>query len=45
MKGQRRRENINEWSSLFYSNIPHDFGMKNIANYILDNEQKVKSKL
>lgn len=36
IRGKRRAQNINEWSSLFYSHIPHDFGMKNIANFALD---------
>ena len=29
----------------FYTLIPHDFGFKNMANFILDNEEKVKNKL
>ena len=45
MRGLKRRENINQWSSAFYSFIPHDFGMKNISGYLLNTEEKIKSKL
>lgn len=29
-------------SSEFYTLIPHDFGFQKMANFILDNEEKVK---
>lgn len=29
----------------FYSLIPHDFGFQKMANFVLDNEEKVKDKL
>jgi len=45
VKSKRRKENISQWSNAFYSQIPHDFGMKNICNYILDTEKKIKDKL
>jgi hypothetical protein len=45
VRDKRRKEVINQHSSAFYSNIPHDFGMKNMAHYSLDTEQKVRNKL
>lgn len=32
-------------SSEFYTLIPHDFGFQKMANFVLDNEEKVKEKL
>lgn len=32
-------------SSEFYTLIPHDFGFQNMANFVLDNDEKVKEKL
>ena len=32
-------------SSQFYTLIPHDFGFQNMANFILDNDEKVKEKI
>lgn len=32
-------------SSRFYSLIPHDVGFKNMAHFVLDNDEKVKEKL
>lgn len=32
-------------SSDFYTLIPHDFGFQKMANFVLDNEEKVKEKL
>ena len=29
----------------FYSLIPHDFGFQKMANFVLDNDEKVKTKL
>jgi len=29
-------------SSDFYTLIPHDFGFQKMANFVLDNEEKVK---
>jgi poly [ADP-ribose] polymerase len=45
IKSKRRKESISQWSNAFYSQIPHDFGMKNICNYVLDTEKKIKDKL
>jgi poly [ADP-ribose] polymerase 2/3/4 len=45
VRGKRRSEIINKWSSSFYTHIPHDFGMKNISGFQLDSEDKIKSKL
>eukprot|EP00828_Plagiopyla_frontata_P032895 TRINITY_DN4278_c0_g1_i1.p2 TRINITY_DN4278_c0_g1~~TRINITY_DN4278_c0_g1_i1.p2 ORF type:complete len:213 (-),score=36.17 TRINITY_DN4278_c0_g1_i1:546-1184(-) len=36
---------LQQYSSDFYSYIPHDFGFKNMANFILDTEAKVKNKI
>jgi len=38
----RNEDKIKELSSSFYSEIPHDFGFKNMANFVLGSEQKVK---
>ena len=45
VKGKKRRDFIEKYSSDFYSEIPHDFGFARMQNFILDNEQKVKKKL
>ena len=36
------RENL---SSEFYTNIPHNFGMKKMINFLIDTNDKVKEKL
>ena len=43
--GKKRSEVINRLSSDFYSEIPHDFGFAKMQNFVLDTEQKVKTKL
>lgn len=46
IKGGKKRANIiNDLSSQFYSYIPHDFGFQKMQNFVLDTEQKVKTKL
>ena len=45
VKGQKRRQVFERLSSDFYSEIPHDFGFKPMAMFILDTEQKIKGKL
>jgi poly [ADP-ribose] polymerase 2/3/4 len=45
IKGKHQKETINSLSSAFYSEIPHDFGFKKMANFVLDSEVKVKGKL
>ena len=45
VKGKKRRDFIERFTSDFYSEIPHDFGFQRMQNFILDNEQKVKKKL
>lgn len=39
------RENLTKYSSNFYSQIPHDFGYKKMANFIIDTIDKVKEKI
>ena len=39
------RENLTKYSSNFYSQIPHDFGFKKMANFIIDTTEKVKEKI
>lgn len=45
VKGQKRKEKFQEYSSDFYSNIPHDFGFIKMQNFTLDTERKIKEKL
>jgi len=45
VKGKKRREMIAEFSNDFYSYIPHDFGFKQMSNFILDSEPKIRAKL
>ena len=45
IKGKKRRDIIERLSSDFYSEIPHDFGFARMQNFILDSEQKIKTKL
>lgn len=44
-ESKNKQENINELSGKFYSEIPHDFGFKNMINFVLDSEKKIKEKL
>ena len=39
------RENLTKYSSNFYTQIPHDFGYKKMANFIIDTIEKVKEKI
>ena len=41
----QNRENLTKYSSNFYSQIPHDFGYKKMANFIIDTIDKVKEKI
>ena len=43
--GNPNRENLTKYSSNFYSQIPHDFGYKKMANFIIDTIEKVKEKI
>lgn len=45
MKGKKRKDVIAEQSNDFYSYIPHDFGFKQMSNFILDSEMKIRQKL
>ena len=38
-------EKLKNFSSEFYTQIPHDFGFKKISNYIIDTNEKVKEKV
>jgi poly [ADP-ribose] polymerase len=42
---KRSKDVLSQLSSQFYSQIPHDFGFKPMANFILDTDKKVKEKL
>ena len=39
------RENLKKFSSNFYTQIPHNFGFKNMANFIIDSIEMVKEKI
>jgi poly [ADP-ribose] polymerase len=45
IKGHNRKEVVSKLSSAFFSEIPHNFGFQNMANFTLDSEKKVKEKL
>lgn len=45
VKGKKRKEVIAEQSNEFFSYIPHDFGFKQMSNFILDSENKIRQKL
>ena len=45
LKNKNRKDIINQLSSDFYSEIPHDFGFARMQNFVLDTEKKVKAKL
>ena len=38
-------EKLKNFSSEFYTQIPHDFGFKKISNFIIDTNEKVKEKV
>ena len=39
------RDNLKKLSSEFYTQIPHDFGFQKMANFIIDDIEKVKEKI
>jgi poly [ADP-ribose] polymerase len=39
------KESLEDLSSDFYTNIPHNFGMKKMINFLIDTNDKVKEKL
>ena len=39
------KENLTKLSSQFYSQIPHNFGFKKMANFIIDSTEKIKEKI
>ncbi len=41
-KSNPNRDNLKKFSSEFYTQIPHDFGFQKMANFIIDNSEKVK---
>lgn len=45
IKSKNRKEVIDNLSSAFYTEIPHDFGFKQMSLFTLNTEQKVKNKL
>ncbi|EAS06927.3 poly(ADP-ribose) polymerase family WGR domain protein (macronuclear) [Tetrahymena thermophila SB210] len=44
-KPKKNKDKIEELCNEFYSYIPHDFGFKKMASFILDDAKKVKEKL
>ena len=44
-KSNPNRDNLKKFSSEFYTQIPHDFGFQKMANFIIDNSEKVKEKI
>lgn len=45
VKGSKRHDIFVDGSNDFFSNIPHDFGFKQMSNFILNTEAKIKNKL
>ena len=45
LKKKSIRSELERLSSKFYSLIPHDFGFQKMSTFILDSEEKVKTKL
>ena len=39
------KENLAKFSSQFYSQIPHNFGFRKMANFIIDSKEKIKEKI
>ena len=39
------KENLTKLSSQFFSQIPHNFGFKKMANFIIDSTEKIKEKI
>lgn len=39
------KESLADLSSQFYTNIPHNFGMKNMSLFIINSIEKLKEKL
>ena len=44
-KSKPNKDNLKKYSSEFYTQIPHDFGFQKMANFIIDNMEKVKEKI
>lgn len=42
---KKSSESLESLSGKFYTNIPHNFGMKKMSNFIIDTIDKVKEKL
>jgi poly [ADP-ribose] polymerase len=42
---KKNKDDLTKLSSEFYTLIPHDFGFQKMANFILDNDEKVKEKI
>lgn len=41
----KKTDEYSELSGQFYTLIPHDFGFQKMANFVLNNDEKVKEKL
>lgn len=45
IKNKRPSSVLNDLSSQFYSNIPHDFGFSKMIEHVINTDEKVKKKL
>ncbi len=41
----KSKGNLQDLSSEFYTNIPHNFGMKHMSHFTINNKEKLKEKL
>jgi len=39
------KENLEKFSSQFYSQIPHNFGYRKMANFVIDSKEKIQEKI
>ena len=44
-KKSPNHENLNKYSSEFYTQLPHNFGFQKMSNFIIDTLEKVKEKI
>jgi poly [ADP-ribose] polymerase len=42
---KKAKGDLNELSNMFYTHIPHNFGMKHMSNFIINSHEKLKEKL
>ena len=41
----KSKQDLSSLSSQFYTNIPHNFGMMKMSNFVINNKEKLKEKL